>query len=355
MLPTKHQTMKILIIVGALFSFLCGRANASDVCDLALTSGAFNTSDYSQSSNILIKKHDDACKSEYNSQSEAVGSGQQSGGSIGYGGFSLGLSDAKQTSSGKWSISDSKFCHASAEELESFTSKTARLKVTDTALSAWNECLKNANRLYVTYEISEDGTRMRGIIHRSVGEGGGAFGNITGIHSDDPNAKISCTIGNTPIELNKTVNIKFDKPTISISCIKSPKVSVDISISTDVGDKNWMPLPSQSEQEQSSLKAANDAINQLRSQLASLSDRFVTSTTLTSTLSQRISDVSASISYGGAYSQTDGPWQASSSNQFKNPLTGDYSCPPGFTPRQAARYRAAEPEVGANLYVCSKP
>jgi hypothetical protein len=75
-------------------------SHATSDCDIALTSKAFNTNDYAQSSRLVLKKRDDVCKSEYNSQAEAESTARQSGGSIGYGGFSLGLSDAKQTSSG---------------------------------------------------------------------------------------------------------------------------------------------------------------------------------------------------------------------------------------------------------------
>jgi len=270
----KKQAIKIYAscFVASVIA-LSNNAKADSVCDVALTSGAFNTSDYTQNSRLVLKKRDDACKSEYNSQSEAVSAGQQSGGSIGYGGFSLGLSDAKQTGSGKWSISDSKLCKASAEELESFTSTVAKQQVADTALKAWSECLDKMNRLNLKYSLIPDGTGMTGTIVRTVGDGSG-FGNITGIMSSDQKANISCRIGSKTVEINKPTTIKIDKGSTGISCNKPAATSVSISLNTDVGDTAWIVLPSLTEQKQTKIELVNDAVNQLRQQLNALAAQF---------------------------------------------------------------------------------
>jgi len=269
-METKARSGLALLIVPLISM---NTAIADDVCDIALTSGAFNTSDYAQSSRLLLKKKDDVCKTDYNTQSEAESAGKQSGGSIGYGGLSLGLSDAKQTSGEKWSIADSEFCRASAEELDSFTSTIVKQQVADVALRAWSECIDKTNKLYVKYSLSPDGTGMTGTIYRSVSLDSG-FGNITGVMSSDPKVDVNCHIGTKPIEVNKARSIRIDKGKIGISCNKSADVSVRIALNTDVGDQEWISIPSRAEQKQSTIEAANDAINQLRKQIASLNEQI---------------------------------------------------------------------------------
>ena len=58
----------------------------------------------------------------------------------------------------------------------------------------------------------------------------------------------------------------------------------------------------------------------------------------------------ATFGFGGMYSTSD----VGSSNVNNNPLTGGKSCPAGFTPYHAMRFRTAEPEAGADLYICIK-
>ena len=58
----------------------------------------------------------------------------------------------------------------------------------------------------------------------------------------------------------------------------------------------------------------------------------------------------ATFGFGGMYSVCP----EAPSNVFNNPLTGGKSCPPGFTPYQVVRLRTAEPERGADVYMCIK-
>ena len=292
----KKQTLKTCVfcyVVGVLAS--SDFASADNVCDIALTSGAFNTSDYAQNSRLVFKKKDDVCKSEYNSQSDAYSAGEQSGGSIGYGGFSLGLSDAKQKSNQKWSISDSKLCQASAQDLESFTSTFAKQKVADTALKAWSECIDKTNKLNLKYSLVPEGTGMTGIIVRTVSDGGG-FGSITGIMSSDPKVDISCRIGTQTVEINKMTTIKFDKGSTGISCNKPADASVSISLNTDVGDTAWIELPSLAEQKKTSVESVNDAVNQLRLKLTTLATQFETYGNQNNTNIQHLTDESIKLS-----------------------------------------------------------
>lgn len=293
---------------------ISGHVKADGLCDLALTSGAFNTSDYAHNARLVLKKRDDVCKSEYDSQTEAISAGQQSGGSIGYGGFNLGLSEAKQKSNQKWSISDSKFCQATAEELESFTSTVAKQQVADSALQAWNECLEKSNRLNLKYTLNPDGTGMRGTIVRMVMDGGG-FGSVTGIMSSDPSVEVVCRIGTATVELNKPVKIPIKKGETGLSCNKSANESVGIALSTDVGDTAWLTLPSKKQQESVSLQQVNAAVDSLRQQhamqLAQYSDskkesdsRHQALAEQLAELTQRINILASTISAGMSWHVT---------------------------------------------------
>lgn len=246
-------------------------ALADSVCDLALKSGAFNVSDYSKTSRMMLRKRDDACKSEYSSQAEAVSSGQQSGGSLGYGTFSLSASDAKQTSSGKYSIADSKFCKASAEELDSFTSVSAKEQVADIALSAWSSCIGSVetNKLFVQYKVNPDGSGVTGMIFWRIARG--AVGRITGITSSSKVRGLDCKIGQKQVNIDQTVDIPFDRTEIAFACNKDTKVSVSISLTTSQGDQEWIMLPSVDELKRVSLEGTSDAVAALRRQIASLS------------------------------------------------------------------------------------
>lgn len=266
--------MKQKILASFLIFSLSGAAYAKNLCDLALTSGAFNTSDYASTSKLFLAQRDDVCSKEYDSKSEANSAARSAGGNLGYGGFTLGGSSAKQSTSGKWSVSSSEFCSASASELDSFTSERAKKQVADSALSAWTSCIKNTatNRLYVSYSLLPNGQGMTGTIHRSVSGDGTGFGNIKGISSsvsnDDAAGKnIQCRIGTEAVAVNQSINIRIDRTQISMSCAKDADANVSVSLITDAGDRDWIRLPSQKEVKQTSTNELRDALVQLRGEL----------------------------------------------------------------------------------------
>ena len=82
---------KYLAIAGILF---CGNAYAGEGCNAILQSNAFNTTDFSSSAKLLLKRKDDVCDKDYSSEAEAKSAARSAGGSIGYGGFSLSGSAA---------------------------------------------------------------------------------------------------------------------------------------------------------------------------------------------------------------------------------------------------------------------
>ena len=70
------------------------------------------------------------------------------------------------------------------------------------------------------------------------------------------------------------------------------------------------------------------------------------------TINDRIRSLETEPKYGGSYQKIDDGFPTT--NQFYNPLTAGLSCPNGFASEHVGRVRAAEPEVGANQYVCIK-
>lgn len=261
-------------IVAMLIHFSLTMAYAESVCDLALKSGAFNTSDYSQTSRLLLKKHDNVCQSQYNSEAEANSAAEQGGASIGYGPFTLGASKAKQTTNGKWSIAESRFCKASAEDIDTFTNTNARTQVADMALRYWGECIKNVdtNRLYVQYALNSDGTGITGRIVRHLG-GSGSMGKIIGISSPGADSQLICHIGTLQMSANKPYDIQIDKSEIAIACIKPKDKTLRIALMTTEGDQEWISMPSAVEQKQNTMDALNQAVNSLRQELETARQR----------------------------------------------------------------------------------
>ncbi len=243
---------------------------SASVCDTVLATKAFDTTDFSQSSSIFLKKRDAACQQDYNSQSEAVAAGQAAGGSIGYEGFSFSANDARQSSSTKWSIKDSKLCTASAEELDSITSSSVRRQVASIAVAAWAGCISSVetSKLFVEYTSNADGSGMTGIIHRHLGENGGV-GKIIGIIGSiqGKDNRIKCSIGTMPIKLNDTINIQIDKARTALACSKPSDIGLKISLVTTEGDQDWISMPSASVQKQLNVANLNSSIGALRIRL----------------------------------------------------------------------------------------
>lgn len=259
----------IIGLAAISFSY-ASMAIASSVCDIALNSGAFNTSDYSHNSRLFLAERDAVCQKEYDSKQEATTAARKSGGNIGYAGFSFGASDAKQTSSGKWSLQSSEYCRSSASQLDSITSTTAKGQVADVALGAWLECVKlvETDRLFVAYSPLENGRGITGTIHRRVS--GGAVGEIRGISGSDPSVPVTCQIGTTAVTSNEAKILPIERANTSITCIKEPSKSVRISLITSVSDSPWIDMPSQKQVEQTAIDDVNEATRQLREQVDEL-------------------------------------------------------------------------------------
>lgn len=255
----------IYLVVLLLLIFKGANAQTPSVCDIVLTEKAFNTTDYSQTSRIMLKKRDDVCRSEYDSAQEAYSSAQQAGGSLGYGPWSVGLSDAHQNSKGKYTVSDSRFCKASAEELSSYTDTSFRQQVADIAVSAWLSCIRTFknNQLFIHYTLNNDGSGITGSIFRSVANHG-SFGSVTGITVNSNKLKVikglSCKIDTQDIPVNQKINIQLLKTPTSFDCIKDSNTEMSISLVTSEGNQGWIVLPTRSEVKKSQYQPGNSKL-----------------------------------------------------------------------------------------------
>lgn len=285
----RSYVLHTIIVVFAIYSYY-GMANADPTCDIVLRSGAFNTSDYAQSSALWLKKRDDICKAEYNSEAEAISAANQIGASIGYGPARLGASVARKTSNNKWSIADSKYCTESTNEIDSTTSTRIKQQITDVALKTWKECIEitQTNKLFVTYKPKNDGTGITGRIERYVRSGG--FGSVTGIISSDPSVTVECQIGTSLIKAGTSQNIRIDRSPISISCKKDQYASIRIALTTDQGDQEWIDLLSVNEQNVKTFEDVNETINALRRQIYDLNLNIVAVENRVSKLQINIAD-----------------------------------------------------------------
>lgn len=260
--------MKRYLLVVAIILATTPQVYGSTVCDAVFRANAFNTTDYSSSAKFLLKKRDDVCSKQYDSESEAKTAARSAGGSIGFKGFSLGGSAAKKNSNDKWSLSSSEFCRSSAAEIDAMTSETMRSQVTDLAVEAWRSCTEKtlANKLLIEYKQNKDGTGIRGRIIRSIAsEGGGVgIGMITGIINNKPQVDVKCTIGRTSVKMNEEIEIRFDRTHTSFFCNKPANDIASISVNTSQGDQTFIDLYSEQEYKQAKIDEVNDSVTALR-------------------------------------------------------------------------------------------
>lgn len=248
-------------------------AAESTYCDSVLNSRAFNTTDYQQSSSLMLSKRSDACSKTYESEKDANSAGRKVGGEIGFKGFSLGGSYAKQTSNEKWSIADSQVCTELAEALDTASSTSLKSQVTNFALNAWSECIKEANKnmLFLEYANLPDGSGFTGQIKRSVSASSpAAFGTITGIITSNMDADESlkgCKIGSKKIEPNVEIDIRINKSTINIVCNKDSEKSLSLALLTDQGDLPFISLPTSQQMEQTKIDQVNSSLIATKSAL----------------------------------------------------------------------------------------
>lgn len=235
---------KILVAMVAASGISAAQAELSDsVCNSVLTKNAFNTESFSENRKILLKQYDHLCNNEYESLEEATNSASNSGLSVGYGGFSLGASDARRKDNGKYTFKGSNYCSEFKQAFNLDSTSDYRKQSTDMALSVWNSCIKNvhSNQLYATYSQSTDGASVVGTLFRSLGSTGG-YGSIKGFSVSPKGAKLDCSVGTTSFEAGKEKIYPLVANPTNFACTKKADETVEVSLHTDQGDPAWFKL-----------------------------------------------------------------------------------------------------------------
>lgn len=216
---------------------------ADSICNSVLSRNAFNTESFSENRKILLNQYNHLCNNEYESLDEATSAASSSGLSIGYGGFSLGASDATRNATGKYTFKSSNYCTEFKQAFNLDSTSEYRKQSTDMALSVWNSCIKNvhSNQLYATYSQSTDGTSVVGTLFRSLGSTGG-YGSIRGFSVSPKGANLECSVGTTAFTTGTEKIYPLVANPTNFSCTKSAGETIEVSLHTDQGDPAWFKL-----------------------------------------------------------------------------------------------------------------
>lgn len=271
--------MRLHIAGAALCALMILPAYAEDFCDIALTSGAFNTSDERESLKIMYEQKEDICRKEYNSSEEFRGAAKSGGFNLSYAGIGLGASGGSSTNKGKLSFASEDFCQASEEEFSKEYSSYQFVSSADAALRAWSGCVKDTkkNALWLSYDLNADATGFSGTMYRTAAEGrADLLINSMQVTPDSRAGEISCQIGNSKVNVDyfNDKSVKADTFSVNLQCTKPEDVSVKISFGTDQAALGWVVLPSKSAARETDLEGLSKQIIRLEGELHSESARL---------------------------------------------------------------------------------
>jgi hypothetical protein len=226
-------------------------AQPADICSVALTEQAYDVEESTIQTNLMFAARDDICEKEYDSVSQARSEARSGGFNVGHAGVSIGVSGAKQSNNGKWSIKETAFCKATASDLQTSYGSEYRNQVARIAVQAWLECVKSSNQnlLYLEYAISPDGQLFTGRL-RTTASTGPLQRTITGISVvGDAADTVVCNIagknykpddvGEKPVEITTTGT--------SVACSKSGSEGASIALQTSQSALPFVHLPSERE------------------------------------------------------------------------------------------------------------
>lgn len=233
--------LSFFALAGLIFSTA---AHAEDVCDVALTSRAFNTTQANVSENIAYAKRDDVCNSTYSSLQEAQNAAKSAGFNLSYAGIGIGANGDKASSDTRVDIRSTDFCRATAEDFKRAFSSNYNQQVADAALIAWSDCVeKNSSRLSVSYTMSSDGQYFAGTIVRTAATGS-LLSTISGISVvGAPNASVLCNIGGQDVRPGK-LNVPITTTRTAFGCRKSKDAGVMITVQTSGDSLPPIHMPS---------------------------------------------------------------------------------------------------------------
>lgn len=174
-------------------------AFADDYCSIVLETKAFNVEKQKSSQDIVDQVRNDICSKTYSNAGEARSSAKASGLDVGYAGFQLGGSQAKQDGSSSYDIRQSDFCQASSSNFQKKLAEESSKTTTDIALRSWLDCIdkQSVSKAYIQWEPDRTGRSLHGKIHFSK-RSGRLDEKIEGIifqPADFPKDQVKCQIG----------------------------------------------------------------------------------------------------------------------------------------------------------------
>lgn len=219
-----------------------------EICRVALTEQAYDREHSSIRSNLMLSTRDQLCSSEYSNIGEAQASARNRGFNLGYGGLSIGSSGSRQSNNGKWNISETTFCRASASDLKAAYAADYDRQIASIAVAAWLECVKSSreNLLYLEYTMSKDGQQFTGTLHTTASTGRLAR-QIVGIPAVGGAAKtVRCNIAGKEYQPNSGITSPIEVLTTgtAIACEKSGNEGASIALQTSEGSTPFIKLPS---------------------------------------------------------------------------------------------------------------
>ncbi|MER8501836.1 hypothetical protein [Mesorhizobium sp. M0204] len=220
-------------------------------CSVALTEKAYDKISSNINSTLAFSTRDDLCSREYSNVGEAQSTARNSGFSLGYKLLSIDALDAKQSSTGRWNISETTFCKSTASDLKSAFSGDYESVVASIAVKSWLECVRQSseNALYIEYTVSKDGQDFAGTL-RVTANTGSLNRQITGI-SVVGRAKnsVKCNIGGIVYEPGDPPSnpINVETAGTAIACEKAGDEGVRIALQTSGGSTPFITLPSVSD------------------------------------------------------------------------------------------------------------
>jgi hypothetical protein len=291
--------MRTLLCV--LVSFPYAALAEDSICGVVIENQAYDLTSLETHVDIAMKAKEDLCSKEYSDVGEAQSKAKSSGFNLGYSGFEIGASEAKQQTSGKWSIRDTSFCKASENEFKNSASSSFSKQVASIAVGAWLDCIKSTdtNQLFLKYEVINDGKTIIGSINSRI-VNGSTDRKITAIQATGVAASgFTCQIGGQIVQSGvQATPIDLDSTEVGFACEKSTDDGLAFQFVTSVTSMPWIVLPSPAAAE---AKALTDLSAELESAKKAIFDgdqRFVameSRLTELQTINDRISSLSATF------------------------------------------------------------
>ena len=251
------------------FCFLGTPAVAQAIdCSAVLSRDLVNIRDISVSESIISNMQSDICSQEFESASQAQSRMRDGGWTLNvFGYFDNALVDSTNTGSSAYNVRNSEFCDKSASELSRSLGTDFLETNAQFVLQAYQECVRitEESGLWMTYEIVEDGSALRGVLRRKASPNTPLGYEIEDLSiSTTDSASVDCNLASNGDEFSgdaiqaRSVNAG----TATFTCIKRGEGAAFVDLRTSIVE---FPLymPSETVNDHAEVDALRDRIVQL--------------------------------------------------------------------------------------------